>query len=182
MIGGERDTAHDWLGIETNERRFAMPTPPRPVFDHSGDTTVTIKADTAKEFADQVNATIGTPHVEASLEPDIQVSFKTGANGNEVPRSRKITSIGLKVSTAIITARLGLSRANAKHRQAINQMVAIIREHEQKHRAIIENEAIRALGFAQRFVGTGNTNEAEKALTKDLECAMNRKHEALDKV
>jgi hypothetical protein len=153
---------------------------PKPTFDHSGGQTVTINADTAPEFAQNITAAIGTPHVQPVYEPDIQVDFKTNAAGEEVPGTRKIISIGLKVTTSITKVRFGLGRPNPQHKKAIDEMVAAIKAHEEAHRALIEAEATTALAAAQKFVGTGKTAEAEKALKKDLECATNKKHEALD--
>lgn len=155
---------------------------PTPVFDYSGSKTVTIRADTAPEFARNITATIGSPHVQPVFEPDIRFGFKTDAAGREVPGSRRITSIGLKVKTAITKVRHGPGRPNRKHKKAIREMVAAIKDHEETHRAIIETEATFALWAAQKFVGTGRTTKAERALTDDLECATNKKHEALDAV
>jgi len=153
-----------------------------PVFDHSSGKTVTINADTAQEFAQNITATIGSPHTQPVFEPDIQFAIDTDAAGREVPDSRKITSIRLKVKTAITTVRFGVGKPNDKHKKAIDEMVAAIKEHEEKHRTIIEHDAILALWDAQKFVGTGKTKEANKALTTDLECVTNKKHEALDAV
>jgi hypothetical protein len=155
---------------------------PKPIFDQSGGKTVTINADTAGDFSRQITATIGSPHTKPVFEPDIQFDTKTDAAGREVPGSRKITSIGLKVKTAITKVRFGRGRPNKQHSKAINEMVAAIRDHEETHRAIIEEDATLALLAAQKFVGTGETTKAEKALTTDLECATNKKHEALDAV
>jgi hypothetical protein len=145
-----------------------------PTFDHSGGSTVTINADTAIDFANNITATIGSPHVSPSFEPDIQFEVTGGA-------AKKITSIGLTVRTAITKVRYGMGRANDKHKAAIKQMVEEIKAHEEKHRAIIETEAATALAAAQKkFLKTGNTAGAQKALSTDLECATNKKHEALD--
>jgi hypothetical protein len=62
----------------------------------------------------------------------------------------------------------------------IDQMVADIQAHEARHRSIIETAATAALAAAQKFVGKNKEKEAEKALNKDLECATNKQHEALD--
>jgi len=153
---------------------------PTPVFDHSGGNTVTINADSAPDFAQNITATIGTPHVTPEFIPDIQVDFKTDATGQEVPGSRKIVSIGLTVKAAITKVRYGMGRPNAEHKKAIDEMVAAIKAHEGAHRAIIETEATLALAAAQKFIGTGKVKEAEKALTTTLECSTNKKHEALD--
>jgi hypothetical protein len=177
------DVPTEETGVELGEGGTAGPgaaAAPKPSFDHSGGQTETINADTAPEFSQKITAKIGTPHVTPEFTPDIQVDFKTNAAGEEIPGTRKITSIGLTVKTSITKVRLGLSRANDKHREAINKMVEMIKAHEEAHRAIIEAEATAALAKAQKFVGTGKTAEATKALTKDLECTTNKKHEALD--
>lgn len=153
---------------------------PKPTFDHSGGSTVTINADTAPQFAQNITTTIGAPHTKPEFEPDIQVDFKTDTTGKEIPGTKKISSIGLTVKSAIVKVRFGMGRVNAAHKKAIDEMVANIKAHEDAHRAIIEAEAIQALATAQKFVGTGKVKEAQKALTKDLECATNKKHEALD--
>jgi hypothetical protein len=153
---------------------------PTPVFDHSGGQTVTINADSAPDFARNITAAIGSPHTSAAFTPDIAVDFKTDAAGKQVPGSQTITSIGLTVNTAITKVRFGMGRPNAEHKKAINEMVVAIQDHEGKHRAIIETEATSALAGAQKFVGTGKTTEANTALTTTLECATNKKHEALD--
>lgn len=169
--------------VELDEGGTAAPAAaagPKPSFDHSGGQTVTIDADTAPEFAQKITAQIGTPHVTPEFTPDVQYDFKTDAAGNEIKSTRKITSIGLTVKTSITKVRLGLSRANDKHREAINQMVAHIKAHEEAHRAIIEAEATAALAAAQKLVGTGKVDEVNKALSTTLECTCNKKHEALD--
>jgi hypothetical protein len=155
---------------------------PKPIFDRSGGKIITINANTAQEFARNITATIGSPHVKPEFEPDIQIDFKTGAGGKTVPGTEKITSIGLKVKTAITKVRFGTGRPNSQHKKAIDDMVAAIKEHEETHRYIIDTQATFALWAAQKFVGTGRTKAAEKALTTDLECAANKKHEALDAV
>jgi hypothetical protein len=151
-----------------------------PSFDYSGGQTVTIDADTAPDFSQKITAQIGSPHVTPEFTPDVQYDFKTNAAGARIPGTEKITSVGLSVKAAITKVRLGLSRANDKHREAINQMVAAIKAHEEAHRAIIEAEATAALTAAQKYVGTNKVKEAEKALSKTLECTCNKRHEALD--
>jgi hypothetical protein len=151
-----------------------------PNFDYSGGQTVTINADTAPEFSQKITAQIGSPHVTPEFTPDVQFDFKTNAAGEEIPGTRKITSVGLNVKAAITKVRLGLSRANDKHKEAINKMVELIKAHEEAHRAIIEAEAKAALTAAQKYVGTSKVDEAKKALSKTLECTCNKKHEALD--
>ena len=153
---------------------------PAPTFDHSGGKTETINADTAMDFANNITAKLGAPHVTPEFTPDIQVDFKTDGAGKEVPGSRKISSIGLTVKTSITKVRYGMGRANDKHKAAIDQMVEMIKAHEEAHRNIIETEATAALKAAQKYVGTGKDKQAEKALTTDLECSTNKKHEALD--
>jgi hypothetical protein len=153
---------------------------PTPTFDHSGGQTETIDADTAPDFADKIRAKIGTPHITPEFTPAIQVEFKTNAAGEEIPGTRKITSIDLTVKTSITKVRLGLNKAKPKHKEAINQMIEMIKAHEEAHRLIIETEATAALAKAQKFVGTNNEAAAKKALTKELECTTNKKHEILD--
>src|SRR5262249_10170790 len=66
-----------------------------PIFDHSGGKTVTINADSAPEFAQNITAVIGSPHTSPTFTPDVQFDTKTTAAGADVPGSRRITSIGL---------------------------------------------------------------------------------------
>jgi hypothetical protein len=141
-----------------------------PTFDHSGGQTVTIHADSAAEFVANAAATIGSPHTGIVLTPDV-VTDERG----------KVISIDLTVKTSIVKVRFGIGRVNDKNRQAINQIVTMIMDHESAHRAIIESEAKGALEKARKkFVGKRKGKQAEKALTDDLECAANKKHEALD--
>ncbi len=155
---------------------------PVPSFDHSGGSTVTINADTAVDFSNQIRATIGSPHTSPTLTPDIQIETKTDANGNEVPGSAKITAVGLAVKTSITKVRFGMGRnVDADNKAIIDQMVAEIIAHEGRHRAIVEAAATTALAAAhKKFVGTGQTTAAQTALSKTLECTMNGQHEALD--
>jgi hypothetical protein len=154
---------------------------PTPSFDHSGGSTVTINADTAVDFSNQIRAQIGSPHTSPTLTPDIQVETKTDANGNEVPGSAKITAVGLAVKTSITKVRFGMGRVDADNKAIIDQMVAEIIAHEGRHRAIVEAAATTALAAAhKKFVGTGQTTAAQTALSKTLECTMNGQHEALD--
>jgi len=135
---------------------------------------VAINADSAADFANNITAQIGNPHTTGAFTPDIQFTTK----GKDVPD--KITSIGLTVATAITKVRFGMGRPDAKNRAATDEMVTAIADHEGKHRQIFEATAAAALTAAQRFVGTGNTTAANKALTTDLKCAANKQHEALD--
>lgn len=151
-----------------------------PSFDHSGGKTVTINADNAVEFANNITATIGSPHTQPEFTPDIQYDFKTDTSGQEIPGSQKITSIGLAVKTSIVKVRYGSGRPNAEHKKAIDEMVAAIKAHEEAHRAIVETAATAALAAAQKYVGTNKVKEAHKALTTGLECTTNKKHEVLD--
>lgn len=153
---------------------------PAPSFDHSGGKTVTINADTAMEFANNITASIGSPHTQPQFTPDIQYDFKTNAAGEQVPGSEKITSIGLAVKTSIVKVRYGSGRPNAEHKKAIDEMVTAIKAHEEAHRAIVETAATAALAAAQKYVGTNKVKAAHKDLTTGLECTTNKKHEALD--
>lgn len=153
---------------------------PAPSFDHSGGKTVTINADSAIEFANNITATIGSPHTQPEFTPDIQFDFKTNTSGEKVPGSEKITSIGLAVKTSIVKVRYGSGRPNAEHKKAIDQMVSDIKAHEEAHRAIVETAATAALAAAQKYVGTNKVKEAQKDLTTGLECTTNKNHEALD--
>jgi hypothetical protein len=153
---------------------------PKPTFDHSGGTTVTINADSAVEFSQKITATIGSPHTSPTFTPDIQVDFKTDGAGKEVPGTRTIASIGLDVKTAITKVRFGMGRVDADNKAVIDQMVKEIQAHEERHRAIVETAATAALTAAQKLVGTKKEKEAKTALTKTLECATNKQHEALD--
>jgi hypothetical protein len=150
-----------------------------PVFNHSG-STVTINADSAPDFSNRITATIGTPHTEIVIEPDVQYDYKTGPDGNEIKSTRKIASVGLTITTKIVKVRFGMGRPNDKHKKAIDEMVALIEAHENQHRAIIVAEATAALTKAQKLVGTNKVDQAYKILDHDLDCAAAKKHEALD--
>jgi hypothetical protein len=159
--------------LDNSKAPAAASTGPAPTFDHSGGSTVTINADSAVDFANNIVASIGAPHVEPELTPAIEFSVSpTGA--------KKITSIGLTVKTSIVKVRWGMGRVDAENKAMIDQMVAEIKAHEQRHRAIIESAATDALAKAQKFVGTGSVDAANTALTKTVECTMNKGHEALD--
>jgi hypothetical protein len=151
-----------------------------PTFDHSGGATETINADSAIDFSNKIRAKIGSPHTSPELTPDIQTTTTTRADGTEVPGSTRITSIDLKVKTSITKVRFGMGRVDAENKAIIDQMVQEIIAHEARHRAIAEAAAAKALVEAQKLVGTGKTTAATTALTKTLECAMNKEHEALD--
>jgi hypothetical protein len=159
----------------------AAATAPTPTFDHSGGSTVRIDADGAVEFSQKITQQIGSPHTSPEFKPDIQVSFKTDGNGNEVPGTRVITAIGLEVKTSITKVRFGHGRPDAENKAMIDQMVAEIQAHEERHRAIVETAATAALAAAHKtYVGKKQEAAARKALTQDLECATNKQHEALD--
>ena len=154
---------------------------PTPTFDHSGGSTVKIDADGAVEFSQKITQQIGSPHTSPEFTPDIQVTFKTDGSGNEVPGTRVITSVGLAVKTSITKVRFGRGRPDADNKAMIDQMVAEIQAHEERHRAIVETAATAALADAHaKYVGKKQEAAAKKALTKDLECTTNKQHEALD--
>ena len=154
---------------------------PTPTFDHSGGSTVKIDADSAVEFSQKITQQIGSPHTSPEFTPDIQVSFKTDGNGNEVPGTRTIVSVDLAVKTSITKVRFGRGRPDPENKTMIDQMVAEIQAHEERHRAIVETAATAALAAAHKaFVGKKQEAAAKKALTKDLECTTNKQHEALD--
>jgi Bacterial protein of unknown function (DUF922) len=144
---------------------------PAPVFNHSG-STVTVNADNAIDFSNNITAQIGTPHTEIELEPDIQWDVNGGV--------KKITSVGLTVTTKIVKVRFGMGRPNANHKKAIDEMVAAIKAHEEAHRAIIVAAATDGLAKAHKFVGTSKIKEAWKALDTGVTCVAAKKHEDLD--
>jgi hypothetical protein len=148
-------------------------------FNHTS-STVTINADSAPDFSSRITATIGTPHTEIELLPDVQYDFKTGPDGKEVPGSQKITSVGVTVNTKIVKVRFGTGRPNDKHKKAIDEMVAAIEAHEAEHRAIVVAAANAAVKKAQKLVGTSKVKAAFKILDADLDCAAAKGHEALD--
>ena len=159
----------------------AAPQAPTPTFDHSGGSTVTINADSAVDFSHKITNTIGSPHTSPQFEPDIQTDFKTNADGKEIPGSRTIASIGLKVTTSITKVRFGMGRVDKENQAMIDQMVKEIQAHEGRHRQIVETAATAALAAAQKYVGKkGKEQEARTALTKTLGCETNKQHEALD--
>jgi hypothetical protein len=151
-----------------------------PSFDHSGGSTETINADSAVDFSNKIRAKIGSPHTSPELTPDVQVTTTTRPDGTEVPGSARISSIDLKVKTSITKVRFGMGRVDAENKALIDQMVQEIIAHEARHRAIAEAAATKALVEVQKLVGTARTAAATTALTKTLECTMNKEHEALD--
>lgn len=171
---------HEPIALDEGSSGGSGSAGPKPTFDHSGGTTVTINADSAIDFANNITATIGSPHTSPEFTPDIQYDFKTDSSGKEIPGTQKIKSIGLTVKTAITKVRFGSGRPNANHKKAIDEMVEAIKTHEEAHRAIVEAAATAALAAAQKYVGTSKVSDANKALTTDLECTTNKKHEALD--
>jgi hypothetical protein len=58
---------------------------PTPTFDHSGGQTATINADSAVDFSQKITATIGSPHVKPTYEPDIEFEWLTLPSGEEKP-------------------------------------------------------------------------------------------------
>jgi predicted secreted Zn-dependent protease len=142
-----------------------------PVFKHSG-STVTINADSAIDFSNNITAQIGTPHTEIELEPDVQWEIVGGV--------KKVSSVGLTVTTKIVKVRFGMGRPNDKHKKAIDEMVAAIKAHEEQHRAVIVAAATAGLAKAQTFVGTTKIKEAWKALDTGVSCVAAKQHEALD--
>ena len=159
--------------LDNSSKAPAAAAGPAPTFDHSGGSTVTINADSAVDFSNNIVASIGAPHVAPEFTPAIE--FSIGPTG-----AKKITSIGLTVKTSIVKVRWGMGRADAENKAMIQQMVAEIKAHEERHRSIIETAATDALTKAQKFVGTGQVDAANTALTKTLECTTNKGHEALD--
>jgi hypothetical protein len=165
--------AEEAVPLDDTKKAPAAATGPAPTFDHSGGSTVTINADSAVDFANNITASIGSPHVAPEFTPAIEFSISpTGA--------KKITSIGLTVKTSIVKVRFGMGRVDAENKAMIDQMVAEIKAHEERHRKIIETAATDALAKAQKLVGTGSVDAANTALTKTLECTTNKGHEALD--
>ena len=131
-----------------------------------------MNADNAIDFSNNITAQIGTPHTEIELEPDIQWDVNRGV--------KKITSVGLTVTTKIVKVRFGMGRPNEKHKKAIDEMVAAIKAHEEAHRAIIVAAATAGLAAAHKFVGTSKIKEAWKALDTGVTCVAAKQHEALD--
>jgi hypothetical protein len=165
--------ADEAVPLDGGNKAPAAAAGPTPTFDHSGGSTVTINADTAVDFSNNITATIGAPHVAPEFTPAIE--FSVGPTG-----AKKITSIGLTVKTSIVKVRWGMGRVDAENKAMIDQMVAEIKAHEERHRKIIETAATDALAKAQKFVGTGQVDAANTALTKTVECTANKGHEALD--
>jgi hypothetical protein len=167
--------ALDESGAVPQQAAPSAPAAPTPTFNHSGGQTVTVNADSAVEFANNIVSAIGAPHVDPQFDPDIKWD-NVGPGG----KTRKITSIGLTVTTAIVKVRWGRGRPDDENRAMIRQMVQEIQAHEERHRKIIEDAATAALADAQKLVGTSKVDDAQKALTKTLECTTNKGHEALD--
>ena len=142
-----------------------------PTFKHSS-STVTVNADNAIDFSNNITAQIGTPHTEIECEPDVQWNVVGGVN--------KISSVGLTVTTTIVKVRFGMGRPNDKHKKAIDEMVAAIKAHEEAHRAIIVAAANDGLAKAQKLIGTSKIKEAWKALDTGVTCVAAKKHEELD--
>ena len=174
-IGGA--IALDDTGADPQQSAPSAAAAPKPSFDHSGGSTVTIDADSAVDFGQKIVATIGAPHVKPQFTPEIAWD-DIGGPGGKV--TRKITTIGLTVSTAITKVRWGMGRVDDDNRAMIRQMMQEIQAHELRHRTIIEEAATAALADAQKFVGTSKVDDAKKALTTTLECTTNAKHEGLD--
>jgi Bacterial protein of unknown function (DUF922) len=166
------EVALDEEAIPLDDGKPAPPAAPTPAFDHSGGQTVTINANSAVEFSQNIVDAIGAPHVAPEFTPDI--AFDT------VGKTRKITSIGLSVKTSIVKVRFGMGRVDDENRAMIATMVQEIQAHEQRHRKIIEDAATKALADAQKLVGTSQVEAAQKALSTTVECTANKGHEALD--
>ena len=173
-IGQEAAALSD-EAIPLDDTKPAPSAAPTPTFDHSGGQTVTVNADTAVDFSNNIVSAIGAPHVAPEFLPDIAFDTTGGPGGK-----RKITSIGLTVRTSIVKVRWGMGRVDDENRAMIKQMVQEIQAHEERHRKIIEDAATKALADAQKLVGTSKVDDAQKALTKTLECTTNKGHEALD--
>jgi hypothetical protein len=161
--------------IPLDDSKPAAPAAPTPTFNHSGGQTVTVNADSAVDFSNNIVSAIGAPHVDPQFDPDIK--WETSGPGG---KTRKITSIGLTVTTAIVKVRWGMGRPDDENRKMIREMVAEIQAHEERHRKIIEDAATKALADAQKFVGTGQVEAAHTALNETLPCTANKAHEALD--
>jgi hypothetical protein len=170
-----RDELAGEEAIPLDDSKPAAPAAPTPTFNHSGGQTVTVNADSAVDFANNIVSAIGEPHVDPQFDPDIKW-HNVGPGG----KTRKITSIGLTVATAIVKVRWGMGRPDDENRKMIREMVAEIQAHEERHRKIIEDAATAALTDAQKFVGTGQVEAAHTALDKTLPCTTNKAHEALD--
>jgi predicted secreted Zn-dependent protease len=168
----QRDEADEPSGpVALDDAPAAGPAAATPTFKHGG-STVTINADSAIDFSNNITAQIGTPHTEIELEPDVQWEIDRGV--------KKVSSVGLTVTTKIVKVRFGMGRPNDKHKKAIDEMVAAIKAHEEQHRAIIVAAATAGLAKAQTFVGTTKIKEAWKTLDTGVSCAAAKQHEALD--
>ncbi len=151
----------------------------KPTFDHRSKVT-TINASSAVEFADNIRASVGGAHCAIVLEPDVQEDWKTRPDGSEVPGTRTVVSVGLAVTTEINTVRFGMGRPDEANRAKINEMVAMMRAHEEAHRSYIVAAATAALAKAQAYVGKKNSGAAALKVLNNAECVANKQHEALD--
>lgn len=150
-----------------------------PEFDHKMD-PVTVDGSSAVEFADNVRTRVGGAHCAITLDPIVNETWKERANGKEIPGTRVIESVGLKVSTKITTVRFGMGRPDANNRAKIDEMVAMMKAHEEAHRSYIETAATAALAQAQALVGKRNKGAEALKILNNAECVANKQHEALD--
>ena len=101
-------------------------------------------------------------------------------DGKEIKGTRTVVSVGMTVTTQINTVRFGMGRPDAANRAKIDEMVAMMRAHEEAHRSYIEAAATAALAKAQAYVGKRNSGKAAYDVMMKAECVANTKHEALD--
>lgn len=150
-----------------------------PDFEHSV-TAVTINADSAADFSEQVRTKLGGAHCAIVITPEVNEEWKTKPDGSEVPGTRVVVSVGMKVSTKIHTVRFGMGRPDAKNKAKIDEMVALMKNHEEAHRSYIVAAATDALKKAQAFVGKRNKGAAALKVLNGAECVANKQHESLD--
>lgn len=150
-----------------------------PEFTHNV-TKVTVNADSAVDFAERIRASLGGAHCAIEIEPDVQEEWRTNPDGSEVAGSRVVVSVGMKVTTTIHTVRFGMGRPDATNRAKIDEIVAMMRTHEEAHRSYIVAAATAALAKAQSYVGKRNKGAAALKVLKGAECVAAKQHEALD--
>jgi hypothetical protein len=150
-----------------------------PEFEHNA-STVTINADSAVDFADQIRTRLGGAHCAIVIEPDVKEEWSTYPDGREVPGTRVVVSVGIKVTTTIHTVRFGMGRPDAKNKAKITEMVALMKAHEEAHRSYIVTAATDALKKAQTYVGKRNKGAAALKVLNGAECVANKQHETLD--
>lgn len=83
----------------------------------------TINADTAVEFAANVDAVLGAgghTHISIGFNPRVEKG--------------KVTQVGLSVTSSIIRPRFGLGRPSEQELALIRRVETFIREHEERHR------------------------------------------------